>query len=234
MNDYEMSKLIKKILYFSIEERERYLKIFENSYVFDIHQLTKLYKKNDGDEILNKIMNNNQDWITYNIKLIEFELFKIKERIINEKPYKTIYEDESTLKRLEDKIVEKIYWFNKKLDYIYETRYSSKPCYFNEIEESKLFEVETKKINIEVSPLIKEMLMSLEKIINIINRGHCYFYEQFLTIESIETATPVIDEYLKIYNDYREKYFKELEVIFAQFKSDLRVYYPTINQVNQH
>ncbi len=226
MNNYEAEKLFKKILYFSIEERERCLDIFKSHYAYNITNLLEMCKSNNGDEILKTIMNKNQEWIVYNIKLVELELFKVKRKLIDSKPYKDIIEDDNSIKRIEEMITKELNWFNQKLNYIYETRYSSKPCYFNEVEESKLFDDETKRLTINTSSILEEMLRSLEKIISIINRGHCYFHELFLVIERIETASPIIDDYLKIYNNYREDYFKELNSSFNRFKSDLRVYYP--------
>ena len=63
MNNYEAEKLFKKILYFSIEERERCLDIFKSHYAYNITNLLEMCKSNNGDEILKTIMNKNQEWI---------------------------------------------------------------------------------------------------------------------------------------------------------------------------
>lgn len=219
----EICKFINKIISFSVEERNRYLDINQN---YNRIYLEHFYNKNYEKDSFNNIMAKNQEWIDYNISQIRFELSKISELIHNIKSIDVKYiKDSYFLQKEDDFMVKVIKWFNQKLDYIYETRSSSKTCYFNELEENKLFSFEVEKLTLNVRQIIKEMLNCLSRLINIINRGHCYYYELYLMIERIETATPIIDDYKKEYLNYRNRYFEEVNMAFTEFKNDTMIYY---------
>lgn len=215
--------LVKDISVFAINERKRYYELYRNNYHL-FCQLQEKYKTNDYCKgPFDLIIDNNCEWTKYNLLQLEMVLIIIQEVFIGKFSTITYVKDKTENEKFKQELREQIKWFINKLNIICQSRYNYNPQYFNEVEENCFFKKELKTFSSGrgMSDIYDKMLNCLSKIIDVINRGHCYFYEISLNINMTYGKSCVEEAYMEKINQIRDSYFQEIFALIHKYMDNL-------------